>query len=422
MEKNKKNLPLLFLVTLFFAISFDCSASFYVDSSYQGRYLGTAKFEKIMADLPYVYEEALAKIQQTLGIPPRRGMNLVVIFDDKLMHGGVRLRGKRQSIKTQEGVLVHYVFLDLEFLMKGEATLLEEMTHEMTHAVMADIMGLREYEALPMWIKEGTAVHAADQGLARIKALNQKGFSLERFGSEDENPKGNPISLEKYVENYLKIKYLVETYGDKLLHRFIKRIMASGNVQRELSICYSGLVEDTLNKYSSSFIRKTLQDNSRVISATENVHRGAKYFGDGEYISARIAFTEALNSPNLPVRERQKAAYLLAECYIQERNPHIALDLLANLTPDPSIVPYDRYVFLNAYSQYAVGMTIEAYHGFKAAFENSNDKAVKEGSLYYAVRILRELGNINEAYRVLGALERYFPGSSYIILAQSALR
>ena len=77
-------------------------------------------------------------------------------------------------MRTTNKTVVHYIHLDLDFLINAQATLLEEMTHEMTHAVMADIMGLKEYDKLPMWIKEGTAVHAADQGLARIKALTKQ--------------------------------------------------------------------------------------------------------------------------------------------------------------------------------------------------------------------------------------------------------
>jgi tetratricopeptide (TPR) repeat protein len=347
-------------------------------------------------------------------------MYIVVVFNDYLTYKGIRLRGKRQSIKTANRNVIHSIHLDLDFLLNGQATLIEEMAHEMTHAIMADIMGLKAYDALPMWVKEGTAVHAADQGLARIKALTRKGFRIEEIGGEDENPSGNPISLEKYVENYLKIRFLLKTFGSNALHRFVKRLMKSGNIRQELAVCFNGLTEEVMNQYAAEFIRKTLLDNARPVHSHENLARGRKFFDEGEYLSARLALTDALYG-GLSDSEFQKAAYLLAECYIQERNPQGALNILKQFKPDPRTVPVDRYEFLSAYSEYAMGLCTKAYYGFKKAFETSKNNAVREGSLYYIVRILSELGNKREAQRVLGILQTSFPASPYASFAHKIL-
>ncbi len=400
------------IIVLVFLFSFvkvnDVQAVLHIDTSYSGRFRSHPGFAKIMADLPFVYQESFLKINRALGIPVREQMNVVILFSDNLTYKGFRLRGKRQSVKTANKTLVHYIHLDLDFLINGQATLAEEMTHEMTHAIMADCMGLREYDILPMWVKEGTAVHTADQGLARIKALTRKGFDINAIGGEDENIHGNPISLEKYVENYLKVSFLVKTFGVNAFHRFIKKLMKSGNVNQELSACFNGLTEDVMNQYSSQFIKNTLIANTRPSTARENMMKGVKYFDEGEY--------GGLNDS-----EFQKAAYLLAECYIQERNPQGALYLLKQFKPDPRNIPVDRYEFLRAYSQYATGLVTSAYFGFKRTFETSNNQAVKEGSLYYVVRILAELGNIQEAQRVSQILQKQFPKSSYIKLVNIML-
>lgn len=405
----------LFLLFLFCFISNTAHAVLHIDTSYSGRYKNHPGFARLMADLPFVYQESFIKINKALGIPVREQMNVVVLFSDNLTYKGFRLRGKRQSVKTANKMLVHYIHLDLDFLMNGQATLAEEMTHEMTHAIMADCMGLKEYDILPMWLKEGTAVHTADQGLARIKALTRKGFDINAIGGEDENIYGNPISLEKYVENYLKISFLVKSFGVSAFHRFIKRLMKSGNVNSELSICFNGLTEDVMNQYSSQFIKNTLIDNSRPSTARENLMKGVKYFDEGEFLSARLALTDALYG-GLNDTEFQKAAYLLAECYIQERNPQGALYLLKQFKPDPNNIPVDRYEFLQAYSQYATGLVTAAYFGFKKTFETSSNQAVKEGSLYYVTRILFELGNRPEAERVFQMFQKQYPKSSYIRL------
>lgn len=420
--KNKHGKSLILSLFVMFLLLW-CSraqAVLHIDTSYSGKFRNTQSFAKILADLPFVYQESFQRIERSLGIPPREQMFVVVMFSDCLMYKGFRLRGKRQSIRTANKTIVHYIHLDLDFLLNGQATLFEEMTHEMTHAVMADIMGLKEYDGLPMWIKEGTAVHAADQGLARIKALTRRGFDINAIGGEDENIDGNPISLEKYVENYLKIRFLLKTFGSSALHRFVKRLMKSGSVEQELAACFNGLTEETMSQYAQDFIKSTLIENVRPVASRENLQRGIKFFDEGEYLSARLALTDALYG-GLTDSEFQKAAYLLAECFIQERNPQGALQLLKQFKPDPRNIPVDRYEFLSAYSEYAMGLVTNAYFGFKKAFETSSNKAVQEGSLYYIIRILTELGNRPEADRVLGMMRQQFPNSSYLTLASRVI-
>lgn len=409
------------VILLFFCfLTLNVNANLHIDTSYDGRYRHTPEFSQILADLPFVYQESFQRINRILGIPPRPQMTVVVVFSDKLLFNGHRLRGMRRSIITSQRKVIHYIHLDLEFIMNGEATLIEEMTHEMTHAIMADIMGLRNYDVLPMWVKEGTAVHAADQGLARIKALTRRGFNIKAFAVEDECLHGNPISLEKYVEHYLKVRFLQERFGKKALHKFVKKLMQTGDVAGELARCFNGLTEEILNQYASNFIKETLNDNSQPISSAENLKRGIRFFEEEEYLSARIVLTEALYG-GLTDRQFQKAAYLLAECYIQERNPRQALEMLSRFRPDNKTVHPDRYEFLSAYSKYAMGLISNAYFRFKQAFNTSTNQAVREGSLYYIIRILIELNNHSEALNVLNLMQQEFPDGDYFKLAKRVM-
>jgi len=408
----------LYAVIAFLVCAGTGEAALNVDTSYAGRYRGSSGYEKLLADLPFVYQEALQKIKRSLGVPVPDKLEVIVVFSDELTHNGLRLRGKRRSVQSAGRQILHYIYLDLEFLTTGQASLIEEMTHEMTHAVMAETTGLEIYETMPMWIKEGTAVHAADQGLARIKALMRRGFSLAQFSNEDESDDGNPISLERYVENYLKVQFLLKTFGNEALHRFINRLLRSGDVAAELAASFNGLSEEVMTKYARDYISKTLIANSRPKHAREQLAQGMKFFEEGEYLSARLALGEALYA-GLTDEEFQKGAFLMAECFIQERNPQAAFTFLQRVRPDPKRIPLDRYQFLNAYTQYAMGQTTEAYFGFRSAFESSRNAAVKEGALYYLVRILIEVGNLEEATRVLTHLRNNFPKSAYVPLADA---
>ncbi len=407
---------LLTIGLLALVLSGQARASLHIDTSYSGIYRGQPAFEKFMADLPFVFQESLQKINRALGVPIPTEIEVIVVFSDRLIHNGLRLRGKRRSVAQAGKPILHFIYLDLEFLMDGQATLIEEMTHEMTHAVMAEKMGLTKYEELPIWFKEGTAVHAADQGLARIKALMKRGFNLAMIGNEDESDDENPISLEKYVENYLKVQFLLKSFGGKAFHVFVNRVLDSGDIQLELAASFKGLTEEVMTRYARDYIARTLIANAQPVQAREQLGRGMRFFDEGEYLSARLALTDALYG-GLTEVEFQKAAYLLAECYIQERNPQSAFNILQRVRPDPRQVPVDRYQFLNAYAQYAMGLCSQAYFGFKQAFEQSTNPAVREGALYYIVRILVDLENLPEAERVLNFLKTSFPKSAYIPLA-----
>jgi len=406
----------ILVAIMIFAAPSASRAALHIDTSYSGKFQGMVEYNKFLADIPFVFQEALQKINHALGIPFIDDLEVVVVFSDRLTHNGMRLRGKRRSAVGNEGRIMHYIYLDLEFIMEGQATLIEEMTHELTHAVMAQCMGLTRYEEMPMWVKEGTAVHAADQGLARIKALMRRGFNLAVLGNEDESDDDNPISLEKYVANYLKVQFLLKTYGIQAFQRFIKQVLESGDVGKELRTCFSGLTEEVMTRYANDYIARTLIASSRPLHAREQLQRGMQFFEEAEYLSARLALTDALYG-GLTDEEFQKSAYLLAECYIQERNPQSAFSFLQRVRPDSRTIPIDRFKFLNAYTQYAMGLCSQAYLGFRDAYGTSENLAVKEGALYYMIRILVEVGNFEEAGRVLVSLRTQFPKSSYIALA-----
>lgn len=413
----KKLLFILFgSFTILFINNSKIEAALHIDTSYNGKYINHVGYKKILADLPFVYQEALQKINYSLGIPIIDNLRVIIIFSDKLTYNGMRLRGKRRSIIKDDKVL-HYIYLDLEFLLEGSATLIEEMTHELTHAIMAEIMGLEKYDRLPMWIKEGTAVHAADQGLARIKALLRRGFDINLILNEDESLDNNPISLEQYVANYLKVQFLLKTYGREAFYTFINMLLSSGNLSESLKNAFNGLTEAVLEKYAKDYIAKTLISTSYPKHAHEQLMLGMKYFEEKEYLSARLALTDALYG-GLSEEDYNKAAYLLAECFIQERNHYAALNMLQKVDPKSKFIPKDRFIFLNAYTKYAMGLISEAYIEFREAFQVSKSTAIQESALYYLIRILAEVGNKVEALKLLDYLKINFPNSMYIALAE----
>ncbi|HMM60902.1 MAG TPA: hypothetical protein PKC25_12320, partial [Candidatus Rifleibacterium sp.] len=83
-------------------------AVLHIGTSYSGRFRSHPGFAKVLADLPFVYQESFQRIEKSLGIPAREQMYVVVMFSDHLTYKGFRLRGKRQSVRTANRTTVHY--------------------------------------------------------------------------------------------------------------------------------------------------------------------------------------------------------------------------------------------------------------------------------------------------------------------------
>ncbi|HPW58576.1 MAG TPA: hypothetical protein PLK58_08035, partial [Candidatus Rifleibacterium sp.] len=52
-------------------------AVLHIDTSYSGKFRSHPGFAKILADLPFVYQESFQRIEKSLGIPAREQMYVV---------------------------------------------------------------------------------------------------------------------------------------------------------------------------------------------------------------------------------------------------------------------------------------------------------------------------------------------------------
>ncbi len=104
----------------------------------------------------------------------------------------------------QEVQLVEFY---LEYIENRQMRLADEVLHEMTHAVMREQMDRDSYVAIPEWVREGLAVHAAAQTehLARYVLARQRGEDPLAFldGLEDKEE-----AYDNYPEYGLAIGYL----------------------------------------------------------------------------------------------------------------------------------------------------------------------------------------------------------------------
>lgn len=112
-----------------------------------------------------------------------------------------------RSTEIRDGQEVQVIEFYLEFVENGQMRLAEDITHEMTHAVMRECMDRGSYTDIPEWLREGLGVHVAGQTerIARYVLSKQRGEDPFAFldGLVDREK-----SYDHYVEYGLAVGYL----------------------------------------------------------------------------------------------------------------------------------------------------------------------------------------------------------------------
>ena len=277
------------------------------------------------SNLPKMKEIAEERIFNSLGI--RLPENAPVIFrikdmDEKYYHrfGIQRAQRITEYINGQEQIVVE---LFSEFISHSPKESQQLLTHEITHAVMRTIIGLDKFKHLPLWFKEGTAVFAAEQGENKLdKAL---AFSLpDNLRSCIDGLSGSH-SLFDYAEDYLAIRFIQETYGKEILHKWISEIVYKKVDSRKA-------IEQVLSTTYVDFLYVTRKYALNAVVNWKNDVGGVQDFTDGYISYSRRSYQVALKFLQSALREStspslsSRISFLLGKCYLKLKLYPIAID------------------------------------------------------------------------------------------------
>jgi len=190
---------------------------------YTGKYAGTGEWREVAKRLPSMREDAARAVCAKLGIEFRDASNIEIRFED--MPAGSRRLVNTAGTRTEKaGNGVRQVItLSLEVHFSGQDTIERELLHEMTHAILRNLLGEERHKTLPKWAREGLAVWVAGQGLDRstqwIATEADKDDPVGRLvdGLENENH-----SLKDYPEDYFAIVALEALGGEGSIPEFVK--------------------------------------------------------------------------------------------------------------------------------------------------------------------------------------------------------
>jgi hypothetical protein len=229
-------LLLLITATLIAAASAQERTPWKMDENYQGAH--QASFQRLRYEVPILMRQTLIDIAVKLGLDFRDGwaFPMTVRFVDTAPWGAENVLAYVHLFNGEKGV-EQTLNINLAAYAQSQFDFDKVFKHELTHAMLNDAFGEEAALKLPIWLHEGVAVFAADQGEKVVKAYvySTSGFSETKMLNGLEGPHG---ALD-YAEDYLAIKYINSRYGVTGLHTFMRDLVAKkGNIPAVLDYSF----------------------------------------------------------------------------------------------------------------------------------------------------------------------------------------
>jgi len=202
--------------------------------AYVGRHHEQARFRAAFAGLESRVDACLAFVQEALGPTlPADGVERASIHVHVLDADLERWGRDRARCRTARGADGEHQHIDLfaEYFISGDSDLTTVLRHELVHAVMRARMGSRAYEALPHWVREGLAVHVAQEGRHHLRRTL---LAHEDVDALMTGLMGKRRSLVMYPYAWLAVDYLREKAGAEAVLRFARGVM-DGRHPRKLA-------------------------------------------------------------------------------------------------------------------------------------------------------------------------------------------
>jgi len=255
---------------------------------YRGRWTGDPLFERTFSALPALVDEGLRRVNERLGLVPRDPARvLVYVLDAHLgRYGSDRARTwTRRGAQGEE----HVVTLFAEYYLSGDSDLRATVVHELTHAVMRERMGREAYEALPHWVREGLAIHVADEGPAQLRRNLQV---AEDAGALLTGLMGETRSLIMYPYAWLAVDLLERRAGEGSLVRFVGTLLEGRDVRSTVAALV-GATPEAFEAAVHEHVRARVEAESGALGPLKD----AKFlFQRRRHETARLAFETLLEA------------------------------------------------------------------------------------------------------------------------------
>jgi TolA-binding protein len=269
---------------------------------YDGKYAKTAEVTKALARIPALRKDALANVAEKLGLAPKDADAIVIEFQDARPADAEKLARFDaplfQTVEDARGPVRIRVYA--EGVAAGSADFDATVRHEMVHAVMRELVATKEtYSAIPKWLREGLALHAAGQTDERVSAILHSGDAARTLEVVFPGLEEGEHDLDRYAEDALAVAFLAERRGDKAVKELAARLVAAEAPHAAVEAA-SGTPWETFRKearaYSLDVARRAMRPEWDAYLALREKDRAKDYAG---VIDAAVAFEKA--NPKSPI-------------------------------------------------------------------------------------------------------------------------
>jgi hypothetical protein len=217
-----------------------------IDEKYRGGHQST--YQKIKWQIPNIMRQTMINNAVKLGMNFRDGWQypFEIKFVDDSPFGVENVLAYVQIYS--DGVAIKQdLNINLGAYDREPFNFEKVFAHELTHAMLNDAIGAEATMILPVWLHEGLAVYAADQGETMVKSYAHKfsGFAARQMLNGLEGGHG---ALD-YAEDYLAVKYIYAKHGPNSLHNFVREVIRrKGDVPGAIQYtCFESWEQFTIN-------------------------------------------------------------------------------------------------------------------------------------------------------------------------------
>ncbi|MDZ7816733.1 MAG: hypothetical protein U5N86_12315 [Planctomycetota bacterium] len=315
------------------------------------KYDRDSKAWQVYENMPEMRAKAVETIERKLGIIYEDNLSIVTAVRDIGAKRGQK-EGilKAQRVTEQRGKrTLMVVNLFAEYIENGMMDPQKELTHEMTHAVMRELLGRDKYISLPRWFREGTAVYCAEQGDERID------FVFSSFWDQGLDTLVNGLDGEHgymdYPEDYLAFRYLEEMYGVPTVKEVIANVMEGRPYREAISLSIVAPYPD-FHEAAKKYALESAYKWRLAASGMQYFEKGKTLYAKGVFEEAAQAFRSALQESRVPTIIAL-CEYYLARCYYRSGDYDRSAKLFAKVADKARYTFFaDRGWFYPAFINY----------------------------------------------------------------------
>jgi hypothetical protein len=232
-------------------------------------YLGDHQddFQRLRYEVPILMRPSMIDIAVSMGLDFQEGWNhpLTVRFADGAPADAEAALAYVQLMSDGEHQMQR-LNVNLAAYAKERFNFDKVFRHELFHAMLNDALG-EDAMKVPVWVHEGMAVFAAQQGDQMINSY----LSQIEVGDEDRfiNGLDGQHTGADYVEDYLAIKYINDRHGVNSLHAFTRALITHhGDVNAAIEDACSERRED-FDKNARDFALEELHRTKRTLRGAQ---------------------------------------------------------------------------------------------------------------------------------------------------------